>query len=952
MTRTFKLNNYSFINDTGIVDKLLKDKKSNQRILMLTDNTRRIYHGLVNSNDLLPICNKHNYNICELITDFPCRVYFDIDGKPDLKLDDVKNIIMKYFGNVKLYIMGYEAPEKHSYHITLNSYITSTEDLLFLKNIVKHIKNNDCDSFDSCVYHKNRAMKCIGQSKPDGHQQLPISGTNGEKKFFIGSFIPDDVASFDNQNLPDISRELKNTISSLPTQIFQLPCNITNEDLTKATELLNLTPLYDTINTHGYRWDVMRFCYYNGISLKDYLEWFAQSNPKPDRVTKLKTCWDTMKNFSPYTMTQYRRKLSQFYPEMIEENIHTSKFLSMFDLTKYKNKQIGRIEPKHYEVKNKVLVFNIGMGGGKTTTTLQYLKRHNEKSFVWLAPRQTLVLNTSHRMTNEYNIDHVTHLDAVEKKKKGDMLKTAERLIICNQSLHYLSHNQDFKIVVIDEIETVINSWKDDETHKDNLGRNFKMFIEILRRAEKIILLDAFTTTKTFDLLESLGITDIRMYSSEYRPVQKTLKHYSDQDALVMQICNEITNGKKLYIFYAFKNGTSKRRGIQDLDQRIKGHYNALKGCEPTSILYFAESTAKNQLGNINESWAKANYVITTSSITVGVNYEGKDFDKVYLFCSGYANQPRDIIQSSMRVRYPKESEFGIYFFDHTNDEMTKYPAYYTENKCPIYNKLVDGVIDELQCDFDDSLRKFCDLTNYKLGDVKKVLNKNKNKNITNEYFESKMLLEYSKVPVYDGVKANDAEANIYNRTATLEEHLALDRYYFDHHFKTYNEEDRKYIWNENQRKFFKNINNPFIQLIEKVNGCRLYNIKLNDIQVDDEILNYLTTNYKIAKKSNNNLLIVKAINEILGGMIQSKKSKTNQHRGFEFTEEFTTNVKIMLTVELEQAKNSIKPVITSDLDQGLDMTTDDDDGSQRYHKLKEQYDLRYPFIDIMNVAE
>ena len=86
--------------------------------------------------------------------------------------------------------------------------------------------------------------------------------------------------------------------------------------------------------------------------------------------------------------------------------------------------------------------------------------------------------------------------------------------------------------------------------------------------------------------------------------------------------------------------------------------------------------------------------------------------------------------------------------------------------------------------------------------------------------------------------------------------------------------------------------------------------------------------------------------------MIQSKKSKTNQHRGFEFTEEFTTNVKIMLTVELEQAKNSIKPVITSDLDQGLDMTTDDDDGSQRYHKLKEQYDLRYPSSASKSVTE
>jgi len=613
----------------------------------------------------------------------------------------------------------------------------------------------------------------------------------------------------------------------------------------------------------------------------------------------------------------------------------------MFDISKYNPESIGRITSAHYEVPNKALVFNIGMGGGKTTTTLEYLQRHNDRSFVWLAPRQTLVLNTSHRMKNEFNIDHITHLDAVEKRKKGDVLKTAERLIICNQSLHYLSHNQDFKIVVIDEIETVINSWKDDETHKENIGKNFKMFVEILRRAEKIIFLDAFTTKKTFSLLESLGIVDIKLYSSEYRPVQKTLKHYPDQDLLIKQICDEIASGKKLYIFYAFKNGTTKRMGIQQLDAKIKGYVEGKTGVVPSSILYFAESTAKNQLGNINESWAKANYIITTSSITVGVNYEGKDFDKVYLFCSGYANQPRDVIQSSMRVRYPKSPEFGIYFFDHTNEEMTSYPEHYLTKECSIYNRMIDGVIDELQCDFDDSLHKFCKLTNYQLGDIKTVMKKNKN--ISNEYFESKMLLEYSKVPVYDMVAADVAETHVYDRTATLEERLALDRFYFDYNYKDYTEEDRSYIWNNNQRKFFKNITNPFILMLETANGCPLYEINLNDIKTSDEIINYITFNYKHAKKNNINLIITKVINSILGGMIKVKKGKDERHRGFEWVEEFETNIKIMLTVELERVKRSIVPYVKSDLDYGIDMVIDENDEDERYQKLKEQYNKRYP---------
>jgi hypothetical protein len=221
-----------------------------------------------------------------------------------------------------------------------------------------------------------------------------------------------------------------------------------------------------------------------------------------------------------------------------------------------------------------------------------------------------------------------------------------------------------------------------------------------------------------------------------------------------------------------------------------------------------------------------------------------------------------------------------------------------------------------------------------------------KNKNISNEYFESKMLLEYSKVSVYDMAAANVAETHVYDRTATLEERLALDRFYFDYNYKDYTAEDRAYIWNNNQRKFFKNINNQFIQLMEKANGCPIYDFNLNDLKHNDDIVSHIETHYKIAKKSNINLLITKVINEILGGMITSKKSKAGQHRGFEFTEEFTTNVKIMLTLELERAKRYIVPYVKSDLDQGIDMVIDENDEDERYQKLKEQYNKRYPITN------
>jgi hypothetical protein len=395
--RTFKIDNYTFWAGAGKQAELIKVLKQDERLLMLQDDNRTFYRGIVKSCDLIHICTEYNFNICEIITNFPHRVYFDIDGSSDLQLDTVKNIIIKYFGDVKMYVMGYEAPEKHSYHITLNRYVTSVEDRLFLRDIVTEIKKSECKYFDNVVYGNNRAMKCISQSKPGCHQQLGIT-TNNDNKFFIGSFLSDVTPSFNNSKLPSISQTLKNIVKTYSTQSFDIPTEITNEHMTQAIELLNLTPINESIDTQAYRWEVIRFCYHNGLSLNTFLNWYSPMKPSAQRFNKLKVMWND--KLALMTMKQFRRKLSQFYPAMIEDNIHTSKFISMFNLTKYNSESIGRITPAHYEVPNKALVFNIGMGGGKTTTTLEYLQRHSDKSFVWLAPRQTLVLNTSFRMKN------------------------------------------------------------------------------------------------------------------------------------------------------------------------------------------------------------------------------------------------------------------------------------------------------------------------------------------------------------------------------------------------------------------------------------------------------------------------------------------------------------------------------------------------------------------------
>ena len=118
-------------------------------------------------------------------------------------------------------------------------------------------------------------------------------------------------------------------------------------------------------------------------------------------------------------------------------------------------------------------------------------------------------------------------------------------------------------------------------------------------------------------------------------------------------------------------------------------------------------------------------------------------------------------------------------------------------------------------------------------------------------------------------------------------------------------------------------------------------------MKTSEEVITYVTFNYKHAKKSNINLIITKVINDILGGMIKVKRGKTNIHKGFEWVDEFGINVKIMLSVELAKAKSSIVPYVKSDLDEGIDMIVDENDADQRYKVLKAYYDRTYHVVTI-----
>lgn len=851
--------------------------------------------AVINEKDLISITKENNAFMCELLSQYPKKVYFDIDGnEPDkLTLDKVKEIINKYFPDAKMAISGYESEKKKSYHIILYEYILEdSNDLLEMKKLVKLIKSNECKYFDCGVYEKNKQMKCINQSKPNENIQKIIEGKK-EKNHFINSFFTGKEKKV-KINLPEDMPQIEMKLNELPKlkEPLKLDKSFTKDDLLDSKKLLKMAPNGQEFN-HQYTWRVALFCFHNGLSFDDFWEWAKKKDNSDERKNKwIKYHWTTISRTDDFKMTKagFIRLLSFFYPELIDvenpDDIRTKEFISSLDLN---DEKIDRISQNHFNTKEKAVIFNIGMGGGKTTQTVDYLKK-SDKKFIWIAPLQALVMNTYERF-KQNKMDVLNYLDCGSGKTKRININKADKLILEAESLNKIDDTKKYDVLVIDEMEKVLKNW-DSETHITNhLDKNFENFKNLFINAKKIILLDAFTTTATTQFLEDLGINDYVIYGSNYKPPKKKLLENFGYENTIDKIAKELDLGKKLYVFHAYKSPAKNHHSIEGFKIKL------LEKCKtkPKILIYHGDMDDKNKktLYNVNEVWDQYDCILTTSSITVGVNYEGDNYDKIYLLISGCVNMARDIIQTSMRVRKTKEDIIEVFFFNRMDKVIYKKPEYYEKSNDPIYRNVIDNIALEKQANFMDVFYKFCKLANYDCSNIKKFIF-NKSEKFINDTFESKMLIPYNKIDSIDEESAQCIERDsIYATNATQIDKFTLNKYYFDYKFFKLNEEDRAYVWDNRVSDYFKNIKDPLIDLIIKDNDVNsIHQLDFKNIQVSDETGDYILANYKILNKlKNQNQKIVKLINhvlkcEIIENVQETKKTKKTKYQISELGEE------------------------------------------------------------------
>ena len=175
---TFKQHKNFFKNDSeecGAQSLVLKDRSKDDIVVKSWTQRNGQLWGFLLPEQLLNLCKKNN-GMYEIISDFPHKVYFDIDMKVEKlyekkeQLDCMNHMIDTvniFFPDAHCAISGSYTDTKVSFHIILQNYmIYNLEDRETMKIITSHIKNDLNIPFDNAVYTKNRPFKCINQSKP------------------------------------------------------------------------------------------------------------------------------------------------------------------------------------------------------------------------------------------------------------------------------------------------------------------------------------------------------------------------------------------------------------------------------------------------------------------------------------------------------------------------------------------------------------------------------------------------------------------------------------------------------------------------------------------------------------------------------------------------------------------------------------------------------------------
>ena len=687
-----------------------------------------------------------NNNLYEIITpQKPVKLYFDIDKRfvseenDTLILNQLRNLVFDVLDikleDTDIYVCDGKGKKdgyiKSSCHIIVNDIVF--KNMKELNKIIKHLQHkvitdNEYSELRNGVldmkpYTKNQAFKLPYQSKVNQNIiQTPNKEEDKPNKIYdLSKYLISNSTNtnyFDTTNFEDIN--VNDKVITNKKDGTKIKCNF--EEGCIIQQLINavgkdyiLPPIINYTKNDGLPYylksipnngnvpyqvfKTIGFCISKitnnseeGLSL--WVEW-----TKPYKILTNNDLRDDYNNHSidkGYGWNLLYKMACYFNPKMKSNNDYYYPLfndLPSYDVnTKIVNSRYLGNSINIENIVNDYDIINIKspMGTGKSHDLKKIFNDPKYEKIIYFSCKRAFASCMIHDF-EKYGFKNYLNIE-----NKSD-IKNIDRLICSVESIHYC--NNEYDLVIIDESESITDNLMGEMFRKNKPIEGGNIIHDIITNSKKIMVMDAFLSTRSFDFIKDIIKDDINNKKSIYiknnfkYPLRKWVD--CDKEGFVNELKKKLKDKKRCVVVC----GSKKMSDIIKIDTK---EFN---------IKCYDSSNPLSLSCDVNTEWSECDLLIYTPTITAGISYDNLEanFDNLFIYCVNKNSAHfRDIAQAKQRVRKFNSNKIYICinekFKGHNKEQMPlkkdEIIKYEDKFKSQLFNDEIKSVKDMGKLDY------------------------------------------------------------------------------------------------------------------------------------------------------------------------------------------------------------------------------------------------------------
>ena len=283
------------------------------------------------------------------------------------------------------------------------------------------------------------------------------------------------------------------------------------------------------------------------------------------------------------------------------------------------------------------LVVHAAMKMGKTKALRQYVDKYFASKV-----RRDIIRYISFRQTFSGNVKEKFGDFTLYSEAKGPLAQ--DRLIIQVESLHRLDIGiEPPDLLILDECESIFEQF--DSGLLRSFGESFAKFQYLLKYSKHVICMDAYISDRTYRILANIRGVKGLQYHRNVRKNACDDKYYITGDCgkWFGLLYKSMADGERIAI------QISSLTEARAITEGIKRKYP-----EKVIKLYSSEtlqSEKREHFANVNLYWQQCDVLMYTPTVSAGVSFELKHFDRCYGYFTDQSCPVETCMQMIGRIR-------------------------------------------------------------------------------------------------------------------------------------------------------------------------------------------------------------------------------------------------------------------------------------------------------------